>query len=330
MKEQLLDIWEELRERRLLPIAVLLCVALIAIPVLLAGGGGGSSAPTVAPVQPPTRSELARLQVQPAENDVRGSRLDSFRARDPFRPPKGVRLQTQGGASGSGSLPTLAGSSGGASQGGSGGGRAGGGAGAGGGAPSGGSTPAPSGGPTTSVRRTTTSYRYVVDLTFGKVGSERRFRGQDKLAMLPSESAPLLILLGVEGDGDNAVFLVDASLKKTSGEGSCKPAKDDCAVLTLGPGNEHRLRDEQGNDYLLRIDAIRRVKVKPASAKSANAQADSAAPARAASAGLSSEGAGADAAPPVEFRRFELPVLSDLFTVVTTETRHSGASKRGE
>ena len=40
-----------------------------------------------------------------------------------------------------------------------------------------------------------------------------------RLGMLPSESNPLLLFLGVDSGGDNAVFLVDSTLS-ASGEGS--------------------------------------------------------------------------------------------------------------
>ena len=118
--------------------------------------------------------------------------------------------------------------------------------------------------------------------------------------MLPSEDAPLLIALGVGAKANSAVFLVDSTLKAT-GEGHCKPSGRDCAVLYLGPGNEHYFTDQNGDSYTLRIDEIRKVKV---GAK--------------ASARRSRAGSGARAHTAVGSpRRFMPPILTDLVSVAT-------------
>ena len=102
-------------------------------------------------------------------------------------------------------------------------------------------------------------------MTFASNGKARRIKGLSRLDMLPSQSSPLLLFLGVDESAGSAVFLVDSTLKGT-GEGTCSPSPSDCGVLALGAGSEHEFVDEDGNSYAIRIDEIRRVKVSKASA----------------------------------------------------------------
>jgi hypothetical protein len=267
------DLWADLREKRLWPVAVLLLVALVAVPVVLAK-------PLERPPQQPADESAAREGLPKGATEVvaaadqigAGSALDLFDPRDPFRPPESV-LRKREPATVAGPSATAAGPSapdsgaaapGGSSPsfgdtGGSGGGGGGGGA------------PAP---PVTRTQH----YTYVIDVTFRANSRTRKIEGMHRLDMLPSQSSPLLIFMGVGSGGNNAVFLIDSTLKG-AGEGRCKPSNSDCSFVYMGAGSEHQFHNDEGDSYILRVDQIRRVKVRAASAsrsgKSPRASADS-------------------------------------------------------
>lgn len=297
MKIFLLDLWHDLREKRLWPVAVVLAVGLVAVPVVL-------SKPSVTPPAPPAEQnvrtapdpdELKALAAVKLDEtaDGRGSSLNTFDPSNPFSPPKAVTRKKK--AEGTPSSVTSdqggeAGSSGGGDSGGSKGGdtgSTGGDTGSG-----GGDTPTTGGGD----KPTVTRYRYVVDVTFTANGRTRRIKSMDKLEMLPNEQSPLLLFLGVSADAGNAVFLVDSTLK-AAGEGRCKPRASECAFLYLGAGSEHEFTNADGDSYTLRIDEIRKVRVGGQAAASR------------------SKRAGAAVGPPTEARRFELPLFADLVSV---------------
>jgi hypothetical protein len=150
-----------------------------------------------------------------------------------------------------------------------------------------------------------TRYTYVVDVSFGRNGRERRYRGLGRLDMLPSQNSPLLISLGVDARASNAVFLVDSTLT-AAGEGRCPPSGPGCAVLYLGAGSEEYFTDEDGNSYTLRIDQIRRVKLESA-ASASRSHGRRARPSKAAA----------------NRRRFVPPILIDLVTVASPDAAAS-------
>jgi hypothetical protein len=277
MKIFLLDLWHDLRAKRLAPVAAVLALALVAVPVVL-------SKPSEEPAPPPTTARKAPdpkdlkalASVKLEQTDDRGSSLDVFDPSDPFRPPKKVTKRSKQESDVASSVEGETPSSGTGDTG------AGGYTGdTGGGTTGGGETPSTGGGdaPTTTVQ-----YRYVVDVTFTANGRKRHIKGMERLDMLPSQDSPLLLFLGVSANAGNAVFLVDSTLE-AAGEGKCKPRASDCAFLYLGAGSEHEFTNEEGDSYTLRIDEIRKVKVDGSSAaasrsKSARAAIGSPAPRR--------------------------------------------------
>jgi hypothetical protein len=306
-----LDLWADLREKRLWPVAVLLLVGLIAVPVVLSKPN--EDAPTL-PAPSATQAEeanevkgLAALTVA-EDRTGEGSTLDVFDPSDPFKPPQDVIAAAE---ESEGAGPTTDAGTGGAT--------ADTGA-ASGGAPSGGIDTGGDTGTGTGDddgdgdgggdddgggEPTTVEYRYVIDVTFVANGRKRRIKGMERLDILPRESNPLLIFLGASSNGGNAVFLVDSTLE-AAGEGKCKPSDADCAFVHIGPGSEHEFTNEQGDSYTLRIDQIRRVKVEGSSASDGGE-----------SGGESAEGASANAAFEGETasRRFVPPLITDFVTV---------------
>lgn len=297
MKIFLLDLWQDLRAKRLWPVAIVLAVGLVAVPVVLSkpSEAPAPALPETAVRTAPDPKDLKALaSVKLEESDAgRGSSLDTFDPSNPFRPPKAVDDGSRDGGAGStvesdqgqtGSTGGDTGSTGGADTGSLGGGDT--------GSLGGGDTGSDGGDAPT----TTTQYRYVVDLTFTANGRTRRIKGMERLDMLPSQESPLLLYLGVSANAGNAVFLVDSTLE-AAGEGSCKPRPSECAFLHLGAGSEHAFTNTEGDSYTLRIDEIRKVRVDGTASASRKQKARAAVGA------------------PSEARRFASPLLADLVSV---------------
>jgi hypothetical protein len=306
MKIFLLDLWYDLRAKRLAPVAVVLLVGLVAVPVLLAKPAA-DPAPAPVGAAPSKQAEDDRLaalaKVRLGEEGVgKGSTLGTFDPDNPFAPPKG-KLKKEGAAdlaaAGPGESPSGGGP--GADTGsGSGGSVLPFGPGSGGGTTGGGDT---GGGTTGDPETKTTVYEYVVDLTFTANGRTRRIKGLEKLDMLPSQFTPLLIFLGVTAKGSDAVFLVDSTLQ-AAGEGRCKPSPSECAFAYVGPGAEYVFTEDDGDSYKIRIDEIRKVKLDTSArgAEGARARASVGSP-----------------------RRFVPPVLADLMVVATDRLENSSS-----
>jgi hypothetical protein len=243
MNNFLLELWHDLKAKRLWPVAFLLVIGLIAVPLVLrkpseepAGDANSTSAPVSD--QPATKAGV----VLAADNKYDSSRLEAFGNKNPFTSLVRHRSSSSSTSSSSSSTELSGGSLGGGESTGSTGG-------------SGGSVgTSPITPPSSSPH--VTLFTYVADVTFGRVGHVKRITGLRKLQMLPNSDNPLLVFLGVDGRGD-AVFLRDATLQQT-GEGHC--VDHACSVLSIGSGNEHLFTDKNGNEYFLRIDEVRRVK----------------------------------------------------------------------
>jgi hypothetical protein len=319
MKIFLLDLWNDLRAKRLWPVAVVLLAAVVATPVVLSKK---AETPEPAPVPQPTAKAEAPEQDGPAElaqvkleelADESGSSLSHFSDPDnPFAPPRKVMeaAREEDGASAGPVTDTGASSSGGVPSGGDingdvtfdFGGTGGGTDVAPGGDPgdtgdTGGDTGGDPGGTKTE------SFTYVIDVTFSENGRTRRIKGMKKLDILPGEASPLLIFLGVSPDAGNAVFLVDSTLV-AAGEGNCRPSDSECAFLDLGAGSEHEFTNEDGDSYTLRVDEIRRVKLGAKASASKRDRKRGDAPRAGAAVGRTAPA-----------RRFIPPVLADLVTV---------------
>jgi len=253
MKIFFLDLWQDLQAKRLAPVAVLLVLALIAVPVVLSKPAKTTAPPPVhaARSAPDPKDLKALASVKLANADERGSSLDTFDPSDPFRPPKSVTNKKE--AADTNAPSSVAGNTSGGSTSGdsSGGGDTG---------STGGNTGGNTGGTGGGDQTQTVQYRYVVDVTFITNGHARHIKGLERLQMLPSENSPLLLFLGVTPKAGNAVFLVDSTLD-AAGEGRCKPKASECAFLYIGAGSEHAFTNDDGDSYRIRIDEIRKVRV---------------------------------------------------------------------
>jgi hypothetical protein len=326
MKNLLIDLWNDLRAKRLWPVAVVLLAALVAVPVVLskkAEEPEPAPAPAAAAPAEPRDSEgpaqLAEVKLEELAEGS-GSSLSSFKdPSNPFAPPRKVLEAARRQAEGPSAAPTpVSGDTGSAVAGG--GGPDGNHLSVGGdinvgvpdgGATGGGVTPDVGGGTTDPDIDTpepkTTEYTYVVDVAFRANDRHQVVKGMEKLDILPNAASPLLIFMGVTPKAGNAVFLVDSTLD-AAGEGNCKPNPADCAFLYLGPGSEHEFTTKEGDSYTLRIDEIRRVKV-GAKASASNSK---------------NKTASAAAAPA---RRFVPPLLADLVSVSNGGSDNSNSDR---
>jgi hypothetical protein len=304
MKIFLLDLWHDLREKRLAPVAAVLLLGLVAVPVLLAkpAEDPGPAPVAAAPKKADTEALAALTKVKLGEDaTAKGSTLGVFDPDNPFSPPKGAIKKADTGATGGGP-GDAAGTPGGSTS--PGGDTIDGGSLGGGGVVTspglGGTTPGTGGGGGGGT--TTTVYKYVVDLTFKANGRTRHIKGMEKLDMLPNDASPLLIFMGVTAKGADAVFLVDSTLE-AAGEGRCKPSESECAFAYIGAGAEYVFTEDDGDTYTIKIDEIRKVKV-------------------GASANGSAKGAKARASVGPN-RRFVPPILADVVVVASDRLENS-------
>ncbi len=318
MKPLALGVIEDLRQRRLVPVALVLLLALVAVPVLMLKP---AAAPTPQPTPGAVSANPAGAEGLPSPAEaLKGdkplvslavlaapSNLGSFDSRNPFKPLKtlasvgatpaqglgGVPAGGGSGGGGGGSIPAPAGGGSGTTGGGGGGGAP-----TGGGSPDAGTPPAQQPSPAQPQKRLT----YAVDVTLEGPNGTHRYHNVPRLSVLPSQSNPLFIFLGVEDNGTDAVFLVDATLHTLSGgaaEGTCAPDDNNCSTLRIEPGQRHSFVDDSGTRWTIQIGEVREVSVASA--------------ARAARAIRRSRAGKANAAVGPT-RRFVPPVITDLFT----------------
>jgi hypothetical protein len=231
---------KELRERKLWPIAIVLIVALVAVPLLLS-----KKAPTNLVTQPTgglpysTGTALPAISVETKQSD---SKL-AGRGRNPFTPqhvattaatiattPTTVTPSTSGVGATTGSTGSSTVSSGGGS-----------------------STPTPiTTSPATPVPATTPaaptkpappapngltakqSYQVSLAITTSG-GGLNTIDPLERLRVLPSPQQPLLVELGVLHDTKRVLFAVEPGAA-VSGPGTCTPGPIDCEILSLSPG----------------------------------------------------------------------------------------------
>jgi hypothetical protein len=216
---------DDLRESQLWPLAIVLVVALVAIPVLLSKPAKevGPAAPSATPTTLPEFQPIANVTAPTAL--ARRKSVARLARRNPFT-PIGQPKQSSASASFGNATPSgTTGQSG--ATGGSSGATAGGTSGTTGGSTGTGSTPTGS----TTGSTPNVFYTYVADVRFGELG-QTETKTLQRLRSLPSSTNPIVVFLGVTTDGETAVFLVSGSADP-SGEGTCKPSDEECSFLYM-------------------------------------------------------------------------------------------------
>lgn len=254
----LLDIWADLKAKRLAPVAIGLVVIAVAMPALMLRGGD-SAVKGPLPIAAPAAVQGATVEVDDELAD--GSKLDSYKARDPFegmnkpKPKAAVGDGTASAPSGLLDQPakdagapslSLGGSSGATDDGPS---------------PTPGSDPhfsADPPPPPVIVKRPRSRFNFQLDIKMGRPGREKRYPHVARLSFLPSERLPALLFMGVTEDEKNALFFVHPGLNH-AGEGDCMPSNAKCNFLKLRVGEEHFLsaNDHEFHITLLGIDRVK-------------------------------------------------------------------------
>lgn len=223
-------LFADLVERNLWPVAALLVIALVAVPVVVLGGAADAPAPAATATATPQAGEASAVTMAA---DGENLAADGTR-RNPFTQPavKKAATPAAGKTSKAGgttaSAPTTSGSTGGS-----------GGSGLGdlgdiGVVPVGGST----GGTSTGTTKSGSDGRdsWHVDLRFGKDGSLQSKSDVPRLSPLPSQADPFFVFLGVSADGKTAMFLVSSDAVAT-GDGKCIPSPQNCDRVHLQAGD---------------------------------------------------------------------------------------------
>ena len=245
------DVVYDLRSRGLLPVVILLVIAMIAVPVLITRGSNDSSASAIpstsATAGPAPETEQAVVSYQPGVRDYK-KRLNDRAATNPFKLPA-----TASSASSDSQLQsTVTTPSANASS-----------------SVGSGTATSTSTGSTGSAGSTGAKTRHVylfhsvADLSFGDVSQPLvRHKKIKPYAMLPNDTAPVVVYLGSTLDEKRSLFSISKFTDQLTGDGRCAPGPGDCSLLSLGPGQTEEMVYADGKTYRLKINRIDRVIIK--------------------------------------------------------------------
>jgi hypothetical protein len=270
------NVWRQLVQRRLWPVAILLIAALAGVPLALAQE---PAAPAPAAPLPTAEGDTA-LAAQPivaqASAADRGKRRKVLgTSKNPFGLPKEEPSASAAAPNSTGSTtaqdpstPTPSGGGGTPAS-------------SGGGAPStGGGSPSTGGGPSAppatdpAPEPEPEPRKYAMHELTVRFGSATELPGRrtlERLQPLPSAEQPVLIYLGVLNDGETAVFLLDHGVQAI-GDGDCRPTPEECETIRLRVGETEFLDvvDAEGNvTAQYQLDLIKIHKSSTTSAKRA-------------------------------------------------------------
>src|SRR5262245_39596839 len=225
------DVVYDLRNRGLLPVAILLLVAMIAVPFLIAKGGTSSSdgmQATAASVQPAPEGQTAVVSYTPPGLRKYKERLSGLSPSDPFR-QQFAESAAQASALTSTVTPASADTTGSTSVGTTDGG-------------SGSSDVVTVGGTKKKKKKSQKTYYFQTDLLVGEAGGALTpFNNAQPMTPYPSQTLPAVVYFGNSPDNAMALFLVSNKVSTVTGPGVCVPSPDDCALLYLAPGQSEDL-----------------------------------------------------------------------------------------
>jgi hypothetical protein len=244
------NIWADLVEKRLWPVAVVLLAGTIAVPVVFGKKAVDEPLPPAPVAGASAAGSDALVALDTSAGKVRVSKTAVNR--NPFKQlfvPKPQEEDTTQEAPATKSADS--GSSG--SQ---------------------GSGSGDSGGTQTTPQDTKPEKKpslasYKVTLRFGQAGSMRTIRNIARLTPLPSVSDPFFVFLGVRDKGARVVFLISSDVTAT-GDGTCRPRKSNCETIELGEGDTEffDLKTETGTEQY-QMDIVRISKTTATSAGAA-------------------------------------------------------------
>ena len=248
----LLDLWQDLRAKRLWPVAVVLVVATLAVPLVLSKSAS-SPVPPTGGGQATGASKLPTVALDASSIDT--SHLDVFGQKNPFAAnsdkavtigaptgpttPAGAASKASGTSGTTGSTTssgTSTSSSGSSSSGGGGGSSA--------------SGPASPG---------VHYFTYTADVRFGRRKHIKTYKGISELDVLPDGNNPIIAFMGVK-NGDTAMFFIADPAFHADGEGHCQPSRSNCMFVYLktdGAQNEETLSAQSGQvEYTLILTGL--------------------------------------------------------------------------
>jgi hypothetical protein len=265
------NVISDLVARRLWPVAVVLALALVAVPVLL----GRVPAPAPTPATPVAQTTSAPVSSRAAVTvQATETRRDIGSVRNPFKGPASAMAAATTSTSTSTGTPSSSGSGSTSSGDGS--------TTSGGGTSTGGTTT------TTTPKKSTTPTTpdpidtYRLTLRFGQAGALKVRKDVARLTPLPSLDQPFFVFMGVLTDGKTAVFLISSDVT-ANGDGTCKPSPTDCQTIELQEGETEYFDltvDGQPVQYQLDIIHLRKNAGQTATAAAASARRHSDAGAR--------------------------------------------------
>jgi hypothetical protein len=265
------NVWRQLVQRRLWPVAIVLIAGLAAVPLLLAQEPEPTaSAPAPAPAGGADDDALIGQPIvaKVTATSDRKRRKVIGASKNPFGLPPEADNGSAAAANVDGGVVTQTGDDTKGTDGSTGGGTAP-------STPVAPSTPIAPSTPVTPSEPKPAPKRYAVqELTvrFGTADGVAR-QSLKRLQPLPSAEEPVLIYMGVLKDGKTAVFMVDHGVEPV-GDGECRPTPEQCETIRLKEGETEFLdvKDETGNIVnQYQLDLIKIHKGSTASAAKASA-----------------------------------------------------------
>jgi hypothetical protein len=235
----LLDLWQDLRAKRLWPVAIALLAAMVAVPVMLLKPASSTPPATTAAA---TSKDGKLPAVTLDASSIADSHLDVFKEKNPFSSMSDATPAEDLAGVGDGTATDGSGDA--AGKGGDGGAGATGGdtgAGSGGGTtPPGGSSSPPATDPVDGkpVEPGIHYFTYTADVLFGARGHTRAYKSLTQLDVLPDSNSPIVAFMGVQS-GKVATFFIADPAFRADGEGSCQPSPDNCMFLSLRKDEDH-------------------------------------------------------------------------------------------
>jgi hypothetical protein len=222
------NIWQDLVEKRLVPVLVVLVVALVAVPVVLGRGGGAD--PVDAPLPVIADGTIA---AKPAVSLDESKKIEK-RAKNLLNPFQQQHVPKPQDAATTPSTGETTGGSG------------------------------SSGSPGGSEKKKSTSEAlsddYKLTVKFGDPGATKT-KTLYSLSPLPDSADPFVVFLGVQADGKTAVFLVSTDAKAT-GDGICQPSETDCQKVEMIKGDTELFDVADGTGSAVKQYELKLVSVK--------------------------------------------------------------------
>jgi uncharacterized membrane protein len=240
-QEAIQNVWRQLVQRRLLPVAVLLVGALAAVPFLLAKDPAPAPAVPSASSAQESGAELDDPVVSLVTEDAPAQRRRVLGYRkDPFEPAAAPKVKAEKTTESETATAPAGGDAGkDESTGGS-------------SAPAGSPsepTPAAPAVPDSGTEAPARKYElYSLTVRFGASDSEILEKlNLPRLKALPSAGDPLLVYLGPGKGAKSAIFMVDAEVE-SQGDGTCDPSPANCETIELREGETEffDVHDETG------------------------------------------------------------------------------------